>query len=206
MQSYRPAFLFLFFSFFFFFYWQALIPLCRMHICTKRLEGYAVCVLVHKNKSLFLAFRHVNCSLQMVMACHYILQPKTMCSLTSSIGGYLRDTGSYEWHVIRNRFWTQIFLILNTAIHFQVSYKKGKQLFQTLSVSQVKPLGSRSRWSPLLLPLWCILLFAWSSAPPPALLPALPQPNLQSHSCTLRPLFLLSTARSNLSSLCWRML
>lgn len=39
------------------------------------------------------AFRHVNCSMQMVTACQYILQPKTLCSLTSSMGGISEAQG-----------------------------------------------------------------------------------------------------------------
>lgn len=96
-----------------------------------------------------IAFRFVHRSVQMVMACHYILQPKTQCFLTSSTGGDLRDAGSYEWCLIRNRFQSQI---LNTSIILcKVSYKTGKQLFKCPSVWEVKPLGSRSRWSLLLL-------------------------------------------------------
>lgn len=41
----------------------------------------------------FLAFRHVSCSVQMVAACHYILQPETLCSLTSSMGGISEAQG-----------------------------------------------------------------------------------------------------------------
>lgn len=42
---------------------------------------------------LSLALRSVSCSMQMVAACQYILQLKTLCSLTSSAGGISEAQG-----------------------------------------------------------------------------------------------------------------
>lgn len=82
-----------------FFYVNMQESACRMHANTPKDIACFHRRSAHKLKDMqfvfwvlrisvsFIAFRHVNCSMQMVTACHYISQPETLCFLTKLRGG-----------------------------------------------------------------------------------------------------------------------
>lgn len=111
----------------------------------------------------------------MVAACQCILKARTLWSLTSSMGGISEAQGHMNGASLETAFEFRFSSFLNDSHSFQILMQRGCNLtFWPCTLSPVKPLGSCSRWSPLLLPLWCILPVCLVLSSSPALLPCTP--------------------------------